>query len=210
MNNLFERYIEEGLRKHLQAADSAIRVIGQANEHLDIEKLLRIRPDLVIRRGTSDIFVLDAKYVLAGDRPTNVDHHIQVLAYAIRHSLKDVALIYARDPASETKAANPVVTICNASVRIHSWSLDLRQGPDQLDANLAGIAERILRTTELSTTTSLPPVELPYDPGITLQGKRLSEADARNHEHPRGGRGSAGSRAAHDPVRTGRRTSGAV
>jgi 5-methylcytosine-specific restriction endonuclease McrBC regulatory subunit McrC len=148
------KLIEESLRKHLQAVDSAIQVIGQENEHLDTEKLLRIRPDVVIRRGASDIFVLDAKYVLAGDRATNVDHHIQVLAYAIRHGVKDVALVYARDPASETKAANLAVTICNAEVRIHSWSLDLRQGPDQLDTNLTRIAERILRTTGLSTTTS--------------------------------------------------------
>jgi 5-methylcytosine-specific restriction enzyme subunit McrC len=153
MNDLFERFIEEGIRKHLQAADSAIRVIGQQEEHLDTEKLLRIRPDVVIKRGASDIFVLDAKYVLAGDKTANADHHIQVLAYAIRHGLHDVALIYARDPAAETHAANLVAIIRNAGVRIHSWTLDLRQGPDQLDEDMKKIAERILRTTGLSTTT---------------------------------------------------------
>ena len=150
MNDLFERFIEEGIRKNLQAADRAIRVIGQQEEHLDIEKLLRIRPDLVIKRGTSDIFVLDAKYVLAGDKATNVDHHIQVLAYAIRHGLKDVALVYARNPAVEPLATNPTVTICNAGVRIQSWTFDLSQGPDQLDAGLKRIANRILRTTDLT------------------------------------------------------------
>lgn len=154
MNDLFERFVEEGVRKHLQAADSAIRVIGQQEEHLDTEKLLRIRPDVVIKRGASDIFVLDAKYVLAGNRATNVDHHIQVLAYAIRHGVTDVALVYARDPATVTPAANLAVTICNAAVRIHTWALDLRQSPDHLDADLRRIAERILQTTGLSTTTS--------------------------------------------------------
>jgi hypothetical protein len=44
MNDLFERFIEEGLRKHLQAFDGAIRVIGQENEHL-------------VSRGTSSLTV---------------------------------------------------------------------------------------------------------------------------------------------------------
>ncbi len=153
MNDLFERFLEQGLKKHLGAIDSSIRVMGQENEHLDTEKLLRIRPDIVIRRGTSSIFVLDAKYVLADSRSAKVDHHTQVLAYAIRHGVKDVALVYARDPASETAAADRAVTIYNAGVRIHSWFLDLKQGPDQLDANLARIAERILRTIGLVTST---------------------------------------------------------
>jgi 5-methylcytosine-specific restriction enzyme subunit McrC len=154
MNDLFERFIEEGIRKHLQTVDSDIQVIGQEEEHLDTEKLLRIRPDVVIRRGTSAIFVLDAKYVLTDGRTAKVDHHIQILAYAIRHGVKDVALVYAFDPGAKTPAADLTVTICNAEVRIHSWSIDLRQGPDQLDAELATIAERILRTTVVSTATS--------------------------------------------------------
>jgi 5-methylcytosine-specific restriction enzyme subunit McrC len=153
MNDLFERFIEEGIRKHLQAVDSAIRVIGQQEEHLDTEKLLRIRPDVVIKQGASDIFVLDAKYVLADGQAANADHHVQMLAYAIRHCLKDVALVYARAPAAETLAAKSTVTICNTGVRIHSWSLDLRQGPDQLDADLKRIAVRILQTAGRGTTT---------------------------------------------------------
>ena len=98
MNQLFERFIEEGLRRRLQAVDSAIRVIGQEQRHLDIEKRLTIRPDVVVRKVSSPTFVLDSKYILAGDGTTHVDHHAQMLSYAIRHDIKDVALVYVLDP----------------------------------------------------------------------------------------------------------------
>ena len=107
---------------------------------------------MISLKVVSDIFVLDAKYVQTRDKAANTDHHIQALAYAIRHGPKDVALVYARDPAAETPAANSTVTICNAGVQIHSWSHDLRQGTEQLDADLKRTAGRILRTTGLGTT----------------------------------------------------------
>jgi len=92
MNQLYERFIEEGLRRRLQSADSTIRVIGQEQRYLDVENRLMIKPDIVVRRGPSAAFVLDSKYILAGDGTTHVDHHAQLLSYAIRHDIKDVAL----------------------------------------------------------------------------------------------------------------------
>jgi 5-methylcytosine-specific restriction enzyme subunit McrC len=144
MNQLYERFIEEGLRKRLQTADSSIRVIGQEQRYLDIENRLSIRPDIVIRRGASTAFVLDAKYILAGDGTMHADHHAQLLSYAIRHDIKDVALVYALNPLLITPPIDLVTTIRHAGIRIHSWALDMARGPKEIEAGLDGITERVL------------------------------------------------------------------
>lgn len=144
MNQLNERFIEEGLRKRLQAADSTIRVLGQEQRYLDVENRLMIRPDVVVRRGTSTAFVLDSKYIPAGNGPTHVDHHAQLLSYAIRHDIKDVALVYALEPMIKAQAGDLVTTIRHAGVRIHSWTLDLTRGPAQIEAGMDELADRFL------------------------------------------------------------------
>jgi 5-methylcytosine-specific restriction enzyme subunit McrC len=144
MNQLYERFIEEGLRRRLQAADSTIRVIGQEQRYLDVENRLLIKPDVVVRRGPSAAFVLDSKYILAGDGTTHVDHHAQLLSYAIRHDIKDVALVYVLEPSLTAPATDLVTTIRHAEVRIHSWALDLTRGPPQIEAGMDDLAERVL------------------------------------------------------------------
>jgi 5-methylcytosine-specific restriction enzyme subunit McrC len=144
MNDLYERFIEEGIRRRLQPAGSTIRVIGQEQRHLDVENRLTIRPDVVIRRGPAAVFVLDAKYILADDDPRHVDHHAQLLSYAIRHDIKDVALVYARDPSLTAAPAPRVTTIRHANVRIHTWSLDLTGDPAHIEASMNDLANRVL------------------------------------------------------------------
>jgi 5-methylcytosine-specific restriction enzyme subunit McrC len=144
MNHLYERFIEEGLTRRLQEADSTIRVIGQEQRYLDVENRLMIRPDIVVRQGSSTVFILDSKYILAGDGATHVDHHVQLLSYAVRHNVKDVAIIYVLDPSFTARATDVVTTIRHAEVRIHSWTLDLTQGPVRIEAGMDHLAERIL------------------------------------------------------------------
>jgi len=144
MNQLFERFIEEGLRRRLQAPESAIRVLGQEKRYLDVENRLEIRPDIVVRRGSASVFVLDSKYILAGGGTTHVEHHAQLLAYAIRHDIKDVALVYVLDPALRAPSPDLVTTIRHAGIRIHSWALDLTRSPAHIEAGMADLAWRVL------------------------------------------------------------------
>lgn len=144
MNQLYERFIEEGLRKRLQAIDSSIRVLGQEQRYLDVERRLMIRPDVVVRRGSSTAFVLDAKYILAGDGTMHVDHHAQLLSYAIRHDVKDVALVYVLKPSLTAPAIDLVTTIRHAGIRVHSWALDLTREPDQIEVGMDNLAKRVL------------------------------------------------------------------
>jgi 5-methylcytosine-specific restriction enzyme subunit McrC len=144
MNQLYERFIEEGLRKRLQATDSSIRVLGQEQRYLDVEHRLMIRPDIVVRRGSSTAFVLDAKYILAGDGIMHVDHHAQLLSYAIRHDVKDVALVYVLKPSLTAPATDLVTTIRHAGIRVHSWTLDLTREPDKIEIGMDNLAKRVL------------------------------------------------------------------
>lgn len=154
MNNLFEQFLEEGLRKRLQAADNTIRVVGQEQRHLDVENRLIIRPDIVVQRGSSAAFVLDSKYVLASDGTTHVDHYAQMLSYAIGHDVKDVALVYALKAASVSLPTDFLATIRNVDIRIHSWWLDLTTGPEQIEAGLDDLTNRILYTCRPPTRVS--------------------------------------------------------
>ena len=144
MNQLFERFIEEGLRKRLQATDGGLRVIGQEERHLDVENRLTIRPDVVVRKAASPTFALDSKYILATSGMTHVDHYAQMLSYAIGHDLKDVALVYVRDPSLADPPADLVTTIRHSGARIHAWALDLTRDPKGIEAGLDGIASRLL------------------------------------------------------------------
>ena len=158
MNQLYERFIEEGLRRRLQAADSTIRVIGQEQRYLDVENRLMIKPNIVVRRGPSAAFVLDSKYILAGDGTTHVDHHAQLLSYAIRHDIKDVALVYVLKPSLTAPATDLVTTIRHAEVRIHTWALDLTQGPEQIEAGMDDLAKRVLDMCMRAEEARKPPV----------------------------------------------------
>ena len=146
MNQLYEQFIEEGLRRRLQSADSTIQVIGQEQRYLDVENRLMIRPNIVVRRGASAAFVLDSKYILAGDGTTHVDHHAQLLSYAIRHDIKDVALVYVLKPSLTAPATDLVTTIRHAEVRIHSWALDLTREPAQIEAGMDDLAKQLPRS----------------------------------------------------------------
>ena len=73
-----------------------------------------------------------------------MDHHAQLLSYAIRHDIKDVALVYVLDPSLTAPAADLVTTIRHAEVRIHSWVLDLTGGPEQIEAGMDDLAKRVL------------------------------------------------------------------
>jgi 5-methylcytosine-specific restriction enzyme subunit McrC len=156
MNQLYERFIEEGLRKRLQTADSTIQVIGQEQRHLDVENRLMIKPDVVVRRGSSTAFILDSKYILAGDGTTHVDHHAQLLSYAIRHDIKDVALLYVLEPSLIAPPTDLVTTIRHAEIRIHSWTLDLTRGPAQIEAGMDDLAERVLDVCLRAEETAEP------------------------------------------------------
>lgn len=143
MNDLFERFLEEGLRRHIEDPLQGVYVIGQETSALDVEGRLSVRPDVVVRTKGVPTYVIDAKYILHDGTTPNIDHHEQMLAYAIMHDLRDVALAYVHDGSANNPSTDLITTIRHAGVRIHSWRLDLSGHMEQIERGIEAIAARV-------------------------------------------------------------------
>ena len=95
MNELFERFVTERLRRALRGR---LNVKDQDGSHLDERRTVAIRPDLVFRSAGSDRFVADIKYKLTDDSAggRNADLY-QILAYTTALDLPEGMLIYCLD-----------------------------------------------------------------------------------------------------------------
>lgn len=90
MNTLFERFVEEIVGR--EARRARLQLIAQAPRYLSAG--VPMRPDLVLRAGSRDLAVGDAKYKEPGDgRPPNEDLY-QLLAYCVSLGLPGGLLIY--------------------------------------------------------------------------------------------------------------------
>ena len=101
MNKLFQEFVTQALRDSLGVSESVFieRSIGS----LDVEREVRLRPDLTWWYGGNCVFVGDAKYKdLSDDSAPNSDLY-QLLAYVSALDLPGGMLIYAkgeREPAT--------------------------------------------------------------------------------------------------------------
>ena len=112
---------------------------GQDTRHvLDDDRVIRLKPDLVLERNGVPVMVGDAKYKrLEATGLPNADVY-QALGYAVGLDLPAVTLIY---PATEAARADHTIT--NAGVRIAVRTLDLALPSDLLLAQVAHLAEEL-------------------------------------------------------------------
>src|SRR5215207_9813808 len=118
MNRLFEAFVTQVLRDR---APTGISVAVQVPVHLDEQRKVHMRPDLVIRdRGVSQL-VADCKYKRL--EPDEYVHHdvYQVLAYCTAINVEQGLLVY---PLHEVNVRDEV-SIRNAPVTIRQTTLDL-------------------------------------------------------------------------------------
>lgn len=95
MNDLFERFVTERLRRALRGR---LEVKGQHPDKLDKAGTVAIKPDLLFRAGGAPRFVGDIKYKLTDDTAAgrNADYY-QLLAYTTALDLPEGVLIYCLD-----------------------------------------------------------------------------------------------------------------
>lgn len=133
MWRIFEDFVTVALREFLTGRGWHCET--QAALHLDDDRQVDMRPDLLCRRHGSPAAVADAKY--KAERPEgfpNADLY-QMLAYCTVLGLTDGHLVYAKgnEPVS-------IHTVQNAGVTIHCHALDLALEPADLLRQVDGLA----------------------------------------------------------------------
>ena len=95
MNELFERFVTERLRRALLGR---LRVKDQHRDKLDEDDTVAIKPDLLFQAGDSPRFVADIKYKLTGEEASgrHPDYY-QLLAYTTALNLPEGVLVYCLD-----------------------------------------------------------------------------------------------------------------
>lgn len=144
MNKLFEDFVTVALREALREHGLTARL--QDSHHLDMARLVRMRPDLVVRTGDgrTPLAVVDAKYkVEKADGLLNADLY-QALTYATVLGLREAHLVYAagRQPERFHEVRGTAGTD-GRGLRLYQHSLDLSREPAQLLASLRQIAGRL-------------------------------------------------------------------
>ncbi|MFE2261044.1 McrC family protein [Streptomyces griseosporeus] len=144
MNKLFEDFVTVALREALREHGLTARL--QDPHHLDVARLVRIRPDLVVwtRDGRTPLAVVDAKYkVEKADGLLNADLY-QALTYATVLGLREAHLVYAAGRRPERfHEVRGTAGRNGRGVRLYQHSLDLSREPAQLLAALRQIAGRL-------------------------------------------------------------------
>lgn len=123
MNRAFEAFLEVRLAASLRGT---LTVRGQVATHLDADRQVRMRPDLLFLRNETAAYVGDAKYKVTSDI-TGVDSDLyQLLAYTTALGLSEGVLIYAQSDEAVTPAA---VQVSKAGKRLQIRRIDLRGNP---------------------------------------------------------------------------------
>ena len=165
MNDLFERFVTERLRRALRGR---LEVKDQHRDRFDEDRRVAIRPDLLFSsRGTAR-FVADIKYKLTDDGAggRTADYY-QLLAYTTALDLPEGVLIYClnanlpddpddngsiaglprrhatEESASPGAAATSSVRVRHAGKVLHTYALDLSGTTDDVDNNVRELADWI-------------------------------------------------------------------
>ena len=165
MNELFERFVTERLRRALRGR---LDLKDQHRDRLDERGTVAIKPDLLFRAAGSPKFVADIKYKLTDDAAggRHPDYY-QLLAYTTALDLPEGVLIYCLDanradapddngsvaglPGPQTTeptgregtAAVSSVRVRHAGKVLHTYALDLSGAADDVAKNVSELADWI-------------------------------------------------------------------
>ncbi|MGD8215475.1 5-methylcytosine restriction system specificity protein McrC [Aestuariimicrobium sp. Y1814] len=138
MNDLFQRFVTERLRRELQGR---LDLIGEPTVHLGQGQQVAMQPDLVFRAPRGVIrYVGDIKYKLAPDARGRSSDYYQLLAYTTAMDLTEGVLIYCSDSGDTHQS---VVTVKHSGKRLVLHSIDLSGTPAQVEHEIATLADAI-------------------------------------------------------------------
>lgn len=135
MNTVFEDFLSVTLKASIERHGGRLDA-QRGHEHLDLQKRIRLIPDLTWWKGGTCRAVIDAKYkALADQRFPNADAY-QMLAYCTALDLGRGYLVYAKDAGE----ADRNHTIRNAGKVIHVRAIDVERPPADVLAQVEQLA----------------------------------------------------------------------
>ncbi len=145
MAKVFEDFVTIALREALAAWPG--QTTAQYPDHLDYQRTISIRPDVVHVVAGRPVAVLDAKYKLedASSGYPNADVY-QMLAYCTALSLSRGWLVYAQGAASRLP-----LRVKNTSIDIIQYPLDLSAPPTDLLSQVGMLARTTLEAAKMPT-----------------------------------------------------------
>ena len=163
MNKVFQEFVTVALRETLGLSADAFK--ERTIDSLDINGRVHLRPYLVWREGSADVFVGDAKYKrIRDDRVPNADLY-QLLAYTTALDLPGGMLIYA-----EGEAEPLVHEVRNSGKCLEVAALDLSGSLEDILGRVKEIADSIgglrrSRGTSIRTDNGMPVFRIPPNGG---------------------------------------------
>src|SRR5690606_33256378 len=118
----------------------------QHRAHLDHEKRIDIRPDVVVSSGTDVVAVADLKNKRTGT--ISPDDVYQAVGYATRFRLTEVSLVYPEPP--------PYEEVLVGDVRVRLLSVDISLPPTERQHAVMHVAEALVAKAGSSTGRSVP------------------------------------------------------
>lgn len=147
LNLVFEQWLATALREALAPYWGYLR--SQWPGYLDVEKSVRMRPDLVWERSGKPIGVLDAKYKSLGLEANGSNSDLyQMLAYCTVLGLHSGHLVYA---AGEQQPGHCLVV--KTGITISTWALHLGESTPALLGEVRQLATTL---NQLSPVAAMP------------------------------------------------------
>lgn len=143
MWRIFEDFVTTALAESLSKKGWTCK--AQASLHLDVDRRVQMKPDLLCRRNESLSAVIDAKY--KAERPEgfpNADLY-QMMAYCAVLGLPEGHLVYAKGNEPTTSH-----TVQGSGTEIHCHALDLTLSPTKLLSQVDELAYQITRRQALA------------------------------------------------------------
>lgn len=149
MNNLFERFVTERLRRALRGR---LTVRDQHPTYLGWGGTVRMRPDLTFERRGEIVYVGDIKYKLTESGEARNPDYYQMLAYTTALGLSEGVLIYCH---AEDGSPGQRVTVRHSGQVLHCQPLDLTGPPKEVAQQLEALADWI--TAQAHPPKGFPP-----------------------------------------------------
>lgn len=141
MNDLFQRFVFERLRRELRGR---LSVHGEPPVYLGIGNRVTMNPDLVFRdpSGQRNCYVADVKYKLASSGRGRSSDYYQLLAYTTAMNLPEGLLIYTRTRDADDPGQSTVV-VHNAGTKLVVHAVDLAGSPQSVELEISALADTI-------------------------------------------------------------------